>query len=219
MWQSDVPENPFALTTRGVILGRAVYVSPYRHFSDIVSQGRMREAHFKFLRMISSYPFYPTGQSAHIAFAMTITGGVLPKLIRDVGRTDRWCADNYLDFENISSMPYHTHVPDFEGIEQLKHEIQNDWYQTALKAYCERRWYVLDTDRVGLGNHRMQQGDVIAKLVGLSVPCVPRPLGNGEGYQFIGEAYCYGEMDGLAKRVSRDVDISAKRSLQKIVIM
>jgi hypothetical protein len=52
---------------------------------------------------------------------------------------------------------------------------------------------------VGLGPLNTQVGDVIAFLYGLSVPAILRPVRNFNGlecYQFIGEAYVHGRMDG-----------------------
>ncbi|KAJ4390487.1 hypothetical protein N0V85_007176 [Neurospora sp. IMI 360204] len=217
---SDIASNPFVLVTRGVVLGRVVYVSPYRHFSEMALQGRMREARDEFMGMVSSYP---NGQEVDIAFAMTMMGGVLPKSIVDRGHTDRWYADNYLNCIDILSMPNSTpeedQLRDAKVMQYWMLGFEYDWYQIAQNAYCERRWYVLDTGHVGLGNYRMQQGDIVAKLVGLSMPCVLRPLGDGESYQFIGEAYCHGEMAGLDRGVSPGVEVTAERPLEKIMIV
>jgi hypothetical protein len=185
--EGENPSDPFALRTRGIILGRAVYVSPYDHFGEFILHGRMREARDRFVDMVS---FYPTGQDADIAFAMTMLGGVLTDSIVNRGTTIELYTDTYLDFLDVLTMPTDTPEADelrvHEAMEYHELGFDNDWVQAVLKAYCERRWYVLDTDYVGLGNHHMQEGDVVAKLVGLSVPCVLRPLDNGEGYRFIG---------------------------------
>lgn len=179
--------GPFALRARGTIIGRAVHVSPHHHFSQILQHGRLREARDRFVDMVSEYP---TGEDTDTAFAMTILGGVLPKPIVDKGTTMEVYTDKYLGFVDVILMPRDT--PEAEGLRQqegmeyLQLGFDNDWLQAVLKAYCERRWYVLDTGYVGLGNHNMQEGDVIATLVGLSVPCVLRPCDNKGGYRFIG---------------------------------
>lgn len=185
--EGENPSDPFALRTRGIILGRAVYVSPYDHFGEFILHGRMREARDRFVDMVSSYP---TGQDADIAFAMTMVGGVLTDSTVNRGTTIELYTDTYLDFLDVLTMPTDTPEADelrvHEAMEYHELGFDNDWVQAVLKAYCERRWYVLDTDYVGLGNHHMKEGDVVAKLVGLSVPCVLRPLDNGKGYRFIG---------------------------------
>lgn len=57
---------------------------------------------------------------------------------------------------------------------------------------------------VGLGPPKTKEKDVIAILYGCSVPVILRSVrdayGNHEGYQFIGEAFIYGKMDGEAFR-------------------
>lgn len=181
------PSDPFVLRARGVILGRAVYVSPYSHFGDIIQHGHMREARDKFVGTVFAYP---TGEDADIAFAMTMVGGVLPKSMVEEGTTPRLYTDCYLDFLDVALMPHNT--PEEEQLRLQKAMVyrefgfDNSWIETVMEAYCERRWYILDTGHVGLGNHHMQEGDVVAKLVGLSVPCVLRPLDDGEGYRFVG---------------------------------
>lgn len=55
---------------------------------------------------------------------------------------------------------------------------------------------------VGLGPPKTLLGDVIAILYGCSVPVILRPAmvdeGKGEEFEFVGEAYIYGKMDGEA---------------------
>ncbi|KAL2130233.1 hypothetical protein VTI74DRAFT_6730 [Chaetomium olivicolor] len=219
--EGENPSDPFALRTRGMILGRAVYVSPYSHFGQIIQHGRMREARDRFVGMVSSYP---TGEAIDIAFAMTMLGGVLPTSIVNRGTTIQLYTDRYLGFLDVLLMPRDTPEADKlrqqKAMEYHKFGFDNDWAQAVLKAYCERRWYVLDTGHVGLGNHHMQEGDVVARLVGLSVPCVLRPLDNEEGYRFIGEAYCHGEMAGLySQGIPPDAEATAKGSMQDIVLL
>ena len=179
--------NPFALRTRGIIIGRSVHVSPHHHFSQIIQHGRLREARDKFVGMVSAYP---TGEAVDTAFAMTMVGGVLPKLMVDKGTAIEVYADKYLGFVDVLMMPRDTREEDElrqqQGMPYFQLGFNNDWLQAVLKAYCERRLYVLDTGHVGLGNHNMQEGDVVAKLVGLSVPCVLRPCDGEGGYRFIG---------------------------------
>ncbi|KAJ4290086.1 hypothetical protein N0V88_006592 [Collariella sp. IMI 366227] len=180
--------DPFALRARGTIIGRVVHLSQYHHFSQIIQHGRLREARDMFVGIVSSYP---TGQDLDIVFALTMLGGTVPQNILDKGTTIQQYTDNYLGFLDSLMMPQNT--SEEARTRQLKASwyhhtfgFDNNWLQAVLKAYCERRWYVLDTGYVGLGNHNMHEGDVVAKLVGLSVPCVLRPLETGDGYRFIG---------------------------------
>lgn len=179
--------GPFALRARGTIIGRAVHVSRHHHFSQLIQHGHLREARDKFVSMVSTYP---TGEAVDTAFALTMVGGVLPKLILEEGTTMDMYADKYLGFVDVLMMPRNSpeenELRQQQGMQYFRLGFNNDWLQAVLKAYCERRWYILDTGHVGLGNHNMQEGDVIAKLTGLGVPCVLRPCGGEEGYRFIG---------------------------------
>jgi hypothetical protein len=51
---------------------------------------------------------------------------------------------------------------------------------------------------VGLGPSKSKTGDVIAILYGCSVPVILRPVPDTQDYEFIGEAYIHGKMDGEA---------------------
>lgn len=55
---------------------------------------------------------------------------------------------------------------------------------------------------VGFAPPKTEQGDIIAILYGCSVPVILRPTYNGsdniDEFQFVGEAYIYGKMDGEA---------------------
>lgn len=73
-----------------------------------------------------------------------------------------------------------------------------DWFDVFAQSCCERRLFTTDTGYVGLGNHHMAAGDRVAVLFGLHVPCILRPLSDRpeDGYEFIGEAYVHGAMNG-----------------------
>jgi hypothetical protein len=51
---------------------------------------------------------------------------------------------------------------------------------------------------VGLGPPKTQKDDLIVILFGCSVPVILRPTHDAKEYEFIGEAYIYGKMDGEA---------------------
>jgi hypothetical protein len=66
----------------------------------------------------------------------------------------------------------------------------------------KRKSYIEAYDKlVGLGPPKTKEGDVIAILYGCSVPVILRPVHADvapQSYEFIGEAYIYGKMDGEA---------------------
>lgn len=51
---------------------------------------------------------------------------------------------------------------------------------------------------VGLGPSKTKEGDTIAILYGCSVPVILRPVPGTRDYEFVGEAYIHGKMDGEA---------------------
>jgi hypothetical protein len=59
-----------------------------------------------------------------------------------------------------------------------------------------------DDQFVGFAPPKTEDGDVVVILFGCSVPVVLRPTGNGPDtsgeFQFVGEAYIHGRMDGEA---------------------
>jgi len=96
-------------------------------------------------------------------------------------------------------------------------EIPPDWTwqpkrstnELALQAYQrrplrDRALNVTDDGLVGLGPGVTQPGDELCYIMGRSVPCLLRRLPElqgegGEGkYQFVGEVWVYGLMDGEA---------------------
>ncbi|KAL1838535.1 hypothetical protein VTJ49DRAFT_2533 [Mycothermus thermophilus] len=68
----------------------------------------------------------------------------------------------------------------------------------AMDVQVNRRCFVTPEGFVGLGPRGMQAGDVVAILKGMSTPVILRPVeGQGqEAFRYVGEAYCYGVMDG-----------------------
>jgi len=102
---------------------------------------------------------YPAGKVTDIAFTITIVGRVLQKLILDKGTAIEVYADKYLRFIDVLMIPRDTCKADElrkqQGMQYFQLGFDNDWLQAVLKAYCERRWYILDTGHVGLGNHNM----------------------------------------------------------------
>lgn len=101
-------------------------------------------------------------------------------------------AKNHLEWARIILLPQDTEeqreTRRQESKELFKLGFTNGWMQRPLEAYCERRFYMTDTRYMGLGNHKMKNGDIIVVLFGLKVPCVLRHRGDNpnDGYEFIG---------------------------------
>ncbi|KPM44798.1 hypothetical protein AK830_g1717 [Neonectria ditissima] len=194
--------SPYTLGVEGVVLGRATYVSQHAHLSPMLLKGGLVECHDAYVSTLTSYP---TGEGVEQAFALTVMAGELPKSNLEKGTSIETYTENYLEWLKVMLMPQGTveerEVRVAAARVLLKLGFDNDWGQRLLEAYCERRFYMTDTGYMGLGNHNMKEGDVIAVLFGLMVPCVLRPRGHSteDGYEFIGEAYFHGMMDGEAR--------------------
>jgi hypothetical protein len=65
----------------------------------------------------------------------------------------------------------------------------------------------------GLGPPKTKVNDIVCILFGCSVPCILREHRLEDGgmyYEFIGESYIYGKMDGEAVTALKDHDLKAQ---------
>lgn len=72
-------------------------------------------------------------------------------------------------------------------------------YTDNLIRMIGQRVYLTEKGYVGTGPREMQQGDVLAVLFGMTCPIVLRKhtdLNGKIGWTYVGEAYCYGIMNG-----------------------
>ncbi|KAF7544004.1 hypothetical protein G7Z17_g10296 [Cylindrodendrum hubeiense] len=193
--------NTYTLGVEGVVLGRATYTSQHHHVTQMLLNGGLAECHEACMSTLTSYP---TGEDLEEAFALTVMAGELPGEIKKNDMSLETYVKSYLEWAKILVMPRDTEEQRTARLKVahplLKLGFQNDWGQKLLEAYCERRFYMTDTGYMGLGNHNMKTGDIIAVLFGLKIPCVLRLRGKNpeDGYEFIGEAYCHGMMHGEA---------------------
>ncbi|KAF2030897.1 HET-domain-containing protein [Setomelanomma holmii] len=81
------------------------------------------------------------------------------------------------------------------------------WDRSFIEACPLKTIYPKSSDGsrdklVGLGPPKTRRGDLIVVIYGCSVPVILRPMQRDandiQGYEFIGEAYIYGKMDGEA---------------------
>ncbi|CAM1507403.1 Fc.00g070440.m01.CDS01 [Cosmosporella sp. VM-42] len=191
--------NSHTLAVEGVVVGRSTYISPYHHLTQMLVEGGLRECHEVCVDELKSYP---TGEDIEQAYALTVMAGDLPVEMTSKGTTAEAYTENYLEWADIMLMPIDTpekrKVRQHAALEHFELGFTNNWAQHLLRSYCERRFYITDTGFIGLGNHNMRDGDLVVAVFGLSVPCVLRPRGESpeDGYEFIGEAYCHGIMNG-----------------------
>ncbi|KAF4970554.1 hypothetical protein FSARC_2463 [Fusarium sarcochroum] len=194
--------EPHALAIRGKTIGRVTYKSQYRHFGDLFQNSQLREVHNACMERLDTYP---TGENVETAFGLTMIGGLpLPKGLQKRGTSLETYAEKYMWFYDVSQMPRNT--PDEEAARdeelQKSYKIGLDlsWIQEVQAAYCERRFVVTDSGHMGLAHHEVLEGDLIVVVVGLQWPCVLRPKSDKhqDGFEFIGDAYCHGVMNGEA---------------------
>lgn len=68
------------------------------------------------------------------------------------------------------------------------------------QATMNRRFFVTEEGRMGLGPRLIVPGDLVCVLLGSQVPFVLRRKVDGDGYVLVGECYCHGVMDGETVR-------------------
>ena len=207
-WEPDIPvqllESPDenSLHVTGKILGRATLVHTERHSKDVIWENDVRILRDRVVNMLETYS---TGEDVATAFTLTLSAGKLPRSVEEAGTTEQQFADSVLDFMAAVKLPKDTEEERkhrYDEIARFRHlGLDGDWLRPYL-VLCERRFFVTDIGYMGLGNHYMVEGDVIAILFGMHAPCVLRPRSDDPraGYEFIGEAYVRGAMDGEATK-------------------
>ncbi|KAK4205885.1 hypothetical protein QBC37DRAFT_301906, partial [Rhypophila decipiens] len=92
----------------------------------------------------------------------------------------------------------------FQATEWRRTMPDSSWFTTRLNFMTGKRPFRTNLNGyVGMGPHLAQHGDVVVLLFGARMPYVLRPASDrGVGYyQFLGEAYCHGIMDGEASHL------------------
>jgi hypothetical protein len=84
----------------------------------------------------------------------------------------------------------------------LSLEPDAERYARITASIFERRFFKIGSGLLGLGPDDMLGSDIVVILFGGKVPCVLRPLDNGQ-WLFVGECYVYGLMKGEALKGDR----------------
>ncbi|KAF4446867.1 heterokaryon incompatibility protein [Fusarium austroafricanum] len=194
--------DPHSLAVRGKAIGRVTYTNEHRHFGDLFQYSCLRQVYDACMARLSTYP---TGENVKTAFGLTLIGGLpFPTGLQKNETSLETYTDKYMEFYDNTQMPFGT--PEENAVREaaLKKTyavgLDMSWLQEVLKTYCERRFVVTDSGYMGLAHHEVLEGDVIAVVVGLEWPCVLRPKSerHDDGYEFVGDAYCHGVMNGEA---------------------
>ena len=111
--------------------------------------------------------------------------------------------------------------PTTGGFEQREEHMNHTNLMAALKeATVYRRFIITSGAFVGLAPHDAQEGDGIFIFLGGQVPYVVREKG-GAKYQFIGECYIHGVMDGEAMKTfdgNKEILEDANTRIEPIVL-
>ena len=96
-------------------------------------------------------------------------------------------------------------------IRQGRPEDMVTFLQRAQNVLWNRKFFLLkraQKPRFGLGPTQTQEGDIVCIFLGCSVPVVLRKVGTWENpaFQFIGEAFMHGLMEGQALNDYRNLD-------------
>ncbi|CAH0044728.1 unnamed protein product [Clonostachys solani] len=191
--------DPYALAVQGKIIGKVTYRSRYCHFGELFQSSGLREVYQDCMERLHTYP---TGEDVREAFGLTILGGLLSNRLKEKEISMERYIETYMDFFDVTQMSQAT--PEDKAMREQALEkfyalgYNAEWLMKILDTYCERRFFLTDTGYMGLANHKVIEGDVIAILFGFRWPCVLRPKAdnNGKDFEFIGEAYAHGMMDG-----------------------
>ncbi|KAG5659910.1 hypothetical protein KAF25_003432 [Fusarium avenaceum] len=200
--------EPRTLAVRGKVIGRVNYTSEHQHFSEIFQQGRLREMYDACMQRLSTYP---TGEDVNTAFGLTLIGGLpLTKGLQKKETSVETYADMYMGFYDATQIPQTP--PEMKAARDKALEkyyavgLDLSWLHEILDAYCERRFVIMDSGHMGLAHNAVLEGDLIVSVVGLAWPCVLRARSEDhkDGFEFIGDAYCHGMMDGEALQAILD---------------
>ena len=155
---------------------------------------------------------YPTEESIDEAFALTLTSAGNPHFTHG--------AETYhaIDFQHFCVLVYEltlTSLRDegrIDDIERLATEWEAEYqrlkglvgthvmsptFQDDLRYRClGRKLFSTASGHIGLGNVTLEPGDLVCVFLGGRTPFIIRPV--GEKYQFVGDCYVHGIMQGQA---------------------
>lgn len=200
------PGEENELPVQGHILGRIVHRSEYHHIGGLLSNIRAQRDECRKVyedRFLSDSIYIYTGESVDTAWAMSLQGGRLQKSFVDKATSPAKFGEILIDMLETLHLPRATAKEEEFRKQQVKpyvdvYGLDPDWLEYTRQKYCERRWFITDKGHIGLGNHHLRNGDVVALLWGLDKACILRPLDGRHGtYEFVGEAYCHGAEEAL----------------------
>ena len=104
------------------------------------------------------------------------------------------------DFEKLQNLL----LPVVQGQSSYNHHSRLEFTSTVCTALDNRSFFITEDDKFGTGPPHMEAGDEVWVLLGSRVPFILRPITNvkkesrSNAYNFIGDCYLHGFMDGEA---------------------
>ncbi|KAI1439855.1 heterokaryon incompatibility protein-domain-containing protein [Annulohypoxylon stygium] len=199
---ADIDMKYGVLKLTGIILDAITSFYPLSGNLDIengqVSQDNLT---FDFWERQQQQPSkYFTGESQLEAFSVVMTAGL------NINR--RKASETPKEFYNHFNA-YLSHLLQVRGrvqgkgepFERIKEQGESDAYQGLAQCKCRNRsFFFTQTGYMGLGPD-VQTGDLVCIFFGAEVPFVLRP--KSACYEFIGDAYVHGVMEGEAVGMQR----------------
>ena len=206
------PQTPYEISLHGFIFAPiSITANIFRR--PLLSRSRL----WDFILEIRSvreerHALYPTGESVDEAFALTLTMASKP---RSRHEPETYHATDFQTFcvwfyeKSIPSLKRQGRVDDIERLrteweveyERLKSLVGEDAMCPAFWADLQlccvgRKLFSTASGHIGIGNITLEPGDLVCVFLGARTPFIVRPV--GEKYEFVGDCYLHGIMQGEA---------------------
>ena len=132
------------------------------------------------------------------------------------------CADILINHTESGSINIHMIEPKADLAQTkkfLKRMKQVTWNRRFLDVTLDkvyREAYRSDDHITGLGPPDTRLADIVCILYGCTVPCILRPVRDGK-YEFVGEAYIYGFMNGEAVTMLETSELAEQEKVFEVI--
>lgn len=161
------PPDENALKVAGLVVDSAHYVHSERHAVDVIWRQDLRALQRRCVDILSKST-YLNGGDATSAFTMTLSTGRLPQRAKEAGITIDTHVTSLFNFIDALKLPRNTKEEKIFLYDKIapftELSYNSDWFDVFIHSYCERRLFTTDNGYLGLGNHYMIAGDLIAIL-------------------------------------------------------
>ena len=134
--------------------------------------------------------------------AMTFTGGYDQRMRPWTGKE---CEKAFNFYNEAAISTQIRNIGDLTSESTEKDRLAANFCQSMYNALLHRRLFITKSGALGLGPQTARPGDSIAILYGCTIPVALRQVDSVESkYEFVGQCYMYGFMDGEAVQAHRD---------------